>query len=505
MSSTTQQAGFSSLSEKPSHQSGIRSFTLAAFLGLIACWGATLIWHGEEPSGLQTWIVASSVYGAATVIILFASRQRWIAAPGFWLLTFAAKFALSLTLTQFAWFEPLAPDLLRVPEAIPGVQDANLYDYYALQAALHGIAHSWDLLNFTWLSFGITGYLALIYTVFGVSIAYVSMCNALLSLFGLIMLSATLRLLFGAKRTWDLVALAAFIPSVAYYDATPAKEPLTSALYYTALFALTGLVWQQRFKAGRLAQTFIALALLSIVRANSAMMLIAANIWPVLKRIGLWRAAVIGTICATLAALTLVLLTGSTRSLYAVFDLQAHFQQTQGFVQERADAGESGLKQVVAEALAPRNAGNLLLWAPLRAVIWFYLPYPLLVPSPEGVILPPNPLYEERLQMVRAVHDQAFVLTGWLLILATPFLIGALWATIQRRNLGLQMLVFNIAGSAIIIGNLMFIMGRRYRTLIEPLIFALALVALHYRLGRKLIWPVYITMIGGVILAASLR
>lgn len=67
------------------------------------------------------------------------------------------------------------------------------------------------------------------------------------------------------------------------------------------------------------------------------------------------------------------------------------------------------------------------------------------------------------------------------------------------------MLIFNIAVSALLIGNLMFIMGRRYRTLIEPLVLAVVLVAIHYRLGRKLVWPVWLTMFGGVVLAALLR
>jgi hypothetical protein len=485
----------------------IRNFALAGFSGLMICWLAAWSWHGEEPSALRTWVVATGIYSIAVLVTIFSIHCRWISMPGFWLLAFAAKLLLSVTLTQFAWFEPLAPDLMRVSEVEgnPGLEDSNLYDYYALQAAQQGIGRSWDTLNFTWLSFGITGYLALIYAVLGVSIAYVSMCNALCSLIGLIMLSATLRMLFGAKRTWNLVALAAFIPSVAFYDATPAKEPLTNVFYYMALFALTAFAWRGRMSAMRLIQVLISLALLSIVRSNVTMMLIATNAWPMLKRIGLWRAVATGSICMVLAAIMLASLTGSMKSFYTVFDLQVHFQQTQGFVQERADAGESGLKQVVAEKLAPSGVGNLLLWAPLRAVIWFYLPYPLLMPSAEGITPPPTLLYEARLKKVRAVHEQAFVLTGWLLILATPFLIGAFWAAVQRRHPGLQMLIFNIAGSAIIIGNLMFIMGRRYRTLIEPLIFATVLVAAHYRLGRKLIWPTYIAMISGVVLAALLR
>jgi hypothetical protein len=450
-------------------------------------------------------VVATWVCLAAVLAIILAAQRRLIGSPSFWILAFAGKFALSLALTQFAWFEPLAPDLLRVPKAIPGVQDANLYDYYALQALHDGILNSWDTLNFTWLSFGVTGYLALVYRVFGVSVAYVSMCNALLSFGGLMMLSATLRKLFGPERIWDLIVLATFIPSIAYYDSTPAKEPLTHCLFYTSLFILTGLIWRREIRLGRLIQAVVALGLLSVVRANVVLLLVASNAWPVLRRIGFWRALSIGILCAALAIGTLIGVTGSTKSLVDLFDLNGRFEQTAGFIEERSAEGESGLKQAVAEKFAPTNIGNLLLWSPLRAMIWFYLPYPLLVPSLDGISSPPTLRYEARLEKVRAVHDQAFVLTGWLLILATPFLIGAAWSLLKNRNVGLRMLLFNIAGSAMLIGNLMFVMGRRYRTLIEPLVLAVVLVAMQYRLGRKLIWPVWVTMVVGVVLVAVLR
>lgn len=207
-------------------------------------------------------------------------------------------------------------------------------------------------------------------------------------------------------------------------------------------------------------------------------------------------------------AITIVIfvsLSGSSKTLYALFDLNGRFAQTTGFVQERADAGETGLKQLVAEALAPRSIGHLLLWSPLRPIIWFYLPYPLLNPSLEGITAPPTLLYEERLAKVRAIHDQAFMLTGWLLILATPFLLGACWSILHHKTPGLRVLIFNIAASALLIGNLMFIMGRRYRTLIEPLVLAVVLVAIHYKLGRKLMWPVWLTMFSGVALVALFR
>lgn len=481
------------------------TFVWWASTGLAVCFTSALLWRGEQSSTLHTISVALGIYLTCCFVVLWSTAQGMLSNPGVWVLAFSVKLAAGLLLTYFAWYEPLAPDLLRVEQVVPGLQDSNLYDYYAFKAAGQGLGQSWDLLNFTWLSFGITGYLGLVYSFLGSSIAYVSMVNSLLSIFGMIALSGMLHLLFGERRKWALLAFGGLIPSVAFYEATPAKEPLTNALYYILLFTIVKLVWRNSLRLTTLAYASASLILLAIVRANVVMMVAASNAWPILKRVGFIRAAIMSVAALSIAAGLSIGVTGSTKSLEAMFDLNDRFRQTKGFVEERADAGESGLKQVITERLAPNSFVGLLVLSPVRAVIWFYLPYPFLVPSTQGIGRPPTLGFTERLEKVRAIHEQCFVATGWLLILSTPFLVGTLWAAIKKKVRGLEVLVANWIGTSLLVGNLMFIMGRRYRTLIEPLVYAIVLVAFEYKLGKRLRAPLYCAMGAGIAIFAMVR
>ena len=481
-------------------------FTLTFFCGLLLTVLAAAIWQGEEPCRIRTYTLAMGVFLTATAIILLAARWKLIGSASFWLLLFALKLVLNVASTYYLWFEPLAPDLLRVMEgeSFVKLQDSNLYDYYALKAAENGILQSWDFLNFTWLSFGITSYLAIIYSLLGVSVAYVSMCNALLSLVGLIMLCATLRLLFEAQRKWDWVALSAFIPSIAYYDATPAKEPLTQALYLSGLYAITALLWKRQIQFNRIMLVLLMLGLLALVRVNVVFMLLIACSYPVLHRVGIWKSLAVGIAVTIMVVFVYITLYDSPQVLSSVFELEGRITSVASLVEERGAEGATGLKQVVSEAFAPRSASHLLLWSPLRPVIWFYLPYPLLIPSFNGLTNVPSLFLEARMAKVFVPHELAFTFSGYLLILATPYLIGACLSFFRGNFFNLSLLLFNIFIPALLIGNLQFIMGRRYRILIEPIVLATVLVAIHYRLGRKLIWPVWLLMFGGVILVALL-
>lgn len=315
-------------------------FTLIFFCGLFLSISAAALWQGEEPSRIRTYTVSIGVYLTATTIICLAARRRLIESTSFWLLLFSLKLLLNVVLTYYLWFEPLAPDLLRVMEggSFVKLQDSNLYDFYALQAAENGILQSWDSLNFTWLSVGITSYLAIIYSLLGVSVAYVSMCNALLSLVGLIMLCATLRLLFEAQRKWDWVALSAFIPSIAYYDATPAKEPLTEVLYLSLLYVLTALLCARRILFSRVLLAFLLVVLLVTMRINVAFILMAAFAYPILQRFGLLKSLVA---VIALAGITIIMTSTvlDSRLLSELIDVDTRIQGVSAFVEERASEG----------------------------------------------------------------------------------------------------------------------------------------------------------------------
>ncbi|MFN5930562.1 MAG: hypothetical protein ACK42F_03150, partial [Sphingobacteriales bacterium] len=93
------------------------------------------------------------------------------------------KLFVTVLVLAFFWVIPLESNgFLRTPVQDALVTDANYYDYAALEIATQGLTNSGELIFSTWLSFGVIGYIYLIYSIFGVSILYVALVNCLLIL-----------------------------------------------------------------------------------------------------------------------------------------------------------------------------------------------------------------------------------------------------------------------------------------------------------------------------------
>ena len=121
-------------------KTGVFATLCGAFL--VVC--AVTIWRGEEPSRFRTLLVAFFAYGIGATGLFLARKMGWIGSYSLWVVLLGLKFVLSIFLTYFAWFEPRWPELLRMPNVLPGAQDSNLYDYYAVRVAENGFLNSWE-------------------------------------------------------------------------------------------------------------------------------------------------------------------------------------------------------------------------------------------------------------------------------------------------------------------------------------------------------------------------
>jgi hypothetical protein len=130
---------------------------------------------------------------------------------------------------------------------------------------------------------------------------------------------------------------------------------------------------------------------------------------------------------------------------------------------------------VVAHVVIASNATDLLLFSPLRPLIWFMLPYPLIFPDFEKLAMLPRLLHFDPLTYAGTLSDLAAIGSTWMILLALPMLISAVVDRSVRKSPGWRFLAVCTLVPLIIIPNLMPIMGRRYRVLIEPLLLAWAI------------------------------
>jgi energy-converting hydrogenase Eha subunit E len=393
-------------------------------------------------------------------------------------LVFLGKVTLSYLITLFLWAAPLSPDLLRSASA--PLQDSNLYDFDAVTVTQYGLLSRDAPVTGAWLSFGIVRYIAAIYSVFGVSVIYVSMVNTLLVLMTFLALTALMHRLDGEGRIWQHLRWGLLLPFMSYYDATPAKEPLTNALYYVALLALVAVLSGRRLTVLRAMAVLVALGALSAVRANGGLLLLAANLPLLYRRFG-YRAIAIGGGLVALTWAAVEFTTGSASSiLQSMFNPDVWFGLLERNFSDRLASGENAAKLAVGSLLLPRGLTDLVALAPLRTAIWFMLPYPLVLPDLSAVANLRDLFDTDRLQYFTVTQEVLAQVNAWLIVAAVPFIVAVIVGSLKRPRSGQMLLVLNLLVPALAAANVNFVMGRRYRILIEPLMFATAIWGARY-------------------------
>jgi len=478
------------------------SFFCSALAGVVPVLSLALLWPYEEPRKLTSLAVAALVYLLGMLMLNMAQRLGIITDRGAWMRALAAKMVLSCLITQFLWVAPLEPNFLRAPQQHLGLQDANIYDYLGARIAEEGIAGNTHLLWFTWLSFGIVGYLSLIYGLFGISVLYVSLFNSLLCLAGVLGLTGTLGLLDGSKRhRWQALRFAILLPFGSYYDSTPSKEPLTHALFYCGLLIITRLLVRKGRTAVNVAALVAALGLLATVRLNVALLLLFANLIFFLRHLNPGKLIILFLAGVLSVSAAMLWVSPEADSLPSeLFDLGRRFDYAESNLLHRAATGDTPLKLAVGGALTPSTPVDLVLLSPVRLAIWLFLPYPEIIPDFGKLAAMPEMLVYDRLGYFRFATELPAQLSAVLMIILLPYVLGGLRAAGKGwRNWYLSV---NLLVPALVISNLMFIMGRRYRTLLEPLLVAVALWGIHHGRGGRMRYVLYSAFALGMVVAS---
>jgi hypothetical protein len=229
-------------------------------------------------------------------------------------------------------------------------------------------------------------------------------------------------------------------------------------------------------------------------------MLLIPNVLILILRLGLKR----GLLLLTVAFALVIGLTTLSGNLFNIVTL---YLNPQALLNSQAHAwslreaeGDHPLKLLVGKLLLPRSLASLILLSPVRAVIWFFLPYPLIVPDWGKLFNLPQLLVADPLTYFKFGADLPALLSTWLLIGLSPFLAAAGLARRTWQNPAFQLVVINLLTILLIISNLQFIMGRRYRTLLEPLILAVALWGSVHGQPKKFMPWFYGLLIAGVLL-----
>jgi hypothetical protein len=474
-----------------------------------------LSWNFEEPSSLNTITVLLLVFGFGTFSIRRARRTGIVISEVEWMTMFFVKIVVSFLITKYLWTLPLSPHYLRVGPNQGGLQDSNGYDLQGMMLAEEGTSAS---LFGLWLDFGVVRYISLIYRVFGVSVLYVSMFNALLSLVGTLFIVGIFRILDEKNLAkWQLLKLVMLLPSGAYYDATPSKEPLTFLAFYASAYFFLKLYWSRKHRRQSLIYLAGTLLLLGLVRLNvlflftSAMLaflIIRAKKISIAKRFW-WSlmTAVLSLVALTVSYTVVFNDTPSWENVRGTFfDLERRAEMLEYQVSMKEDS-ENSIKMRVANLLVPRDLKDYIVFSPIRPLVWLYLPFPLLFPDISKIVNLPTLVSTDYRQYVALTVQWFPVLSAWIMIFLTPFVMAFFLSRVNRKSDTLAFLVTLFAVTVFLISNLHVIETVRYRSLIEPLFVSFALWGyIHNKslLYTLPIWFMFFMVIGSVYLYRSI-
>lgn len=451
---------------------------------------------------LQLWPFERAVFPMTelcylTVLLLgagalrVAERLDIVGDTNRWFLFFAAKVFIGALAVGWFWHLPLdATGYLRSATQDTPTTDATYYDYIGAYIARTGDVGA---LRSTWLSLGILFYISTLYQTFGIATLHVNLFNSLLVMIGILGLAGTMRASGKIPtKVADKVAWAMFLPYTAYVDISPSKEPLSDCALFLSIYAMATL-GQSR---SRYLLLFGCFVLCTLVRANLAVLIGIMFIVSIWRTYGA-RQAIVGTLLLSVLfvrAIAIVLDPSMLVDTLAATDIST--RSTMQLDMLAAGGNDSPLKTAVATALQPRGIVDLIALFPIRTTIWYLLPYPLLLPDfslwsnlDETLHLDPLAYFHAAEQVCRSA--------------STVILIGTLPYLVQlvRKRSVLRDPFLVYAGGMfllllILISNLQFVNGGRYRVTIEPLGLVLAIYSAHVlgeptKLKRLILFPLF--------------
>lgn len=477
--------------------------------GVFPLWMMALgsLWELEEPSTFATMGVMVITYAAGLALIRWAHRSGVVASEWAWVSAWVVKITLVFLMAKYFWALPLGPDRLRTFHQGDAFQDANVYDYDGLQLALKGFWIDPSELSNIWQSFGVVRYIAVIYQVFGVSTLYVAMGNVLVSLAGFLALTGLLTLCDPKAREWEWMRFGLLLPLLMYYDATPSKEPLTYAFFYLSLYGLCRVIVEGKsVSPGVWWGWGASLSALLLIRPNAVflLMLIGPTIafWRFRRRIR--PRMVMGALAIAFVGIMVAMRVSEFVAVNLSMDRR--LAQYEEMLEKHGGHIESNpLKAAVVKVLMPKSLAGLVGWAPVRTAVWLFTPYPLVELGERdwhlflhSKTLPPE-------ISIAFTSDLMARLGIWVFIGLSCAMAAGLFQRSCRASPPYPMLLASFSVTALVLGNSLIIMNRRYRVLVEPLMLAFALIGFRYGTPIRSFWWVPLVAVAGVLVVGLVR
>ncbi|MDA9811671.1 hypothetical protein N9C07_05585 [Flavobacteriaceae bacterium] len=370
----------------------------------------------------------------------------------------------------FVQYPLIQGDTLRSSFQDMRLQDSNYFDFIAIELVSKGLnKDTFHLLFSTWSSFGIILYLYFTYYIFGTNYLAIVIVNSALSVVGISYLYRLLNPLNVKKFKYMLYGIC--LPLFVYYDSTASKETLTF------LFISASLFYNYQFKFSK---NFLGLGIsilgLLIMRPNVGLLMII--FFMITKDRILSIKSIFSIIFLSVPLYFIV-----DKILGIKIILDAYFS-IDNLLKIKSLANDlvinSPLKSKIIELFDGTTIPKLILFAPLRLIVWLFLPFPLLyfdfyelygnVSDIENNWLL---FYHNSYSLIRS-FNALFIIYFIYRIFRMTF--KSKWSSLGSE----QKYIFQfIIYLGIIITSFSFANSSRYRILLEPFIFSL-FISLKY-------------------------
>lgn len=396
-----------------------------------------------------------------------------------WFYVFQIKLIVSFVLAAFFLFQPLGKDIATT-EQYPPLIDATFYNYLAKVLANDGIFNNLDLAYSGWQTGGIAIITGIIYTVFSSSTLTMIIVNCFLITLSCLLVYLLAKTIFKITQSTYFFLLP-FLPMESSYDIVPSKEVFSIFFIVTILYLTFQLLKKQNVVNWVL--ILICCYLLFLIRFN---LLVSLFFYGILF-LFFFRAS-IKKILLSLGFTTLVVfLSISVTSVGNIVFRYLDF----GIINAMIDVKEtnSGLKKFIIDTFAATSLPKMFGFLPIRALIFLFLPFPILLFSPN---------YVNELIQLKSTHSDPYFwfhfyiegsakLDAFFMLIAFPYFI--LFLSKFKKNItdnyGYFILFFFLF-MLLSLSTFNFVEGTRYRALIEPFYYAMAFVGIKQKFSPLL-------------------
>jgi hypothetical protein len=402
------------------------------------------------------------VFTLAFYTIIIFKKYNIINNVNKWIILFLVKLLIAYILFIIFTYIPLTPEQYR---ADGYYSDQTLYDHHAYNLVINNwVTYSYDLF-YTWLSFGVVLYGAIIYTIFGTNLINIITVNCLMALFTSLIICYIYNLITNKKT--DYFKLVMFLPFSTSYDSSLNKDTLTNTLFYINILIIIYInITKSKILSKATTLFVISFLLLLCVRANvGAIVLIIMFFIQLLKKS--FKYYLIVLIAIIFLSLIFIVYPNSFDLFLKMIDPETFYAEQKQFLVRVSAEGASDLKIYLASLTMPANNTNLIIGIPLRCIIWLYNPYPDILPHlfDKNYII--NMLHDDAYKFASYSYVLGSSFSTWIIIFITPQLLYILFYGYKLIKQW-YLLIISFVIPLIIISNLTFVAGKRYRILMEP-------------------------------------